>query len=147
MMEEISKYVKEAFALLEKVNSSVAKEYDSLLEHELTSKQFLILRTVRDAVKITVNELSEKLEFSPSSVSQLINRLETGSYLRREMNPKSRREIFVMLGERGISLFQEYSNFDQSIIEKYYSGFSLEEVILFRNLVQKLYDAIHSNKT
>lgn len=145
-IKEISVYVKEAFALLEKVNTQVAKEFDALLEYELTPKQLLILRTVRDEESITVNELSERLSLSPSSISQLLNRLEAGKYLKREINVNNRREVFVMLGDEGKSLFKEYEKIDESIIEKYYSEFTIDEVKTFRNLVLKLYNTIESKK-
>ncbi|MFD2444612.1 MarR family winged helix-turn-helix transcriptional regulator [Bacillus sp. CGMCC 1.16607] len=141
-MESKNAYVKEAFALLEQVNSAITKEYESLLNHELTPKQLLLLRTVRDEQKITVNFLSEKLSLSPSSLSQLISRLEVANYLEREVNVNNRREVFVMLGEKGVALFQNYDDIDQDIINKYYSEFTLEEVMTFRNLVKKLHSVI-----
>jgi MarR family transcriptional regulator, organic hydroperoxide resistance regulator len=139
-------YIIEAFALLEKINTSVTKEYESLLNHDLTPKQLLLLRTVRDEKKITVNVLSEKLSLSPSSLSQLINRLETGKFLKREVNLENRREVFVTLGEKATELFQEYSKIDQDIINKYYSDFTLDDVRTFSSLVQKLYNAIEDRK-
>ncbi|WP_053591542.1 MarR family winged helix-turn-helix transcriptional regulator [Bacillus sp. FJAT-22090] len=145
-IKEISVYVKEAFALLEKVNSQVAKEFAALLENELTPKQLLILRTVRDEESITANELSERLSLSPSSISQLLNRLEAGKYLKREINVNNRREVIVILGDEGKSLFKEYEKIDESIIEKYYSEFTIDEVKTFRNLVLKLYNTIESKK-
>ncbi|MFB5087528.1 MarR family transcriptional regulator [Psychrobacillus sp. PGGUH221] len=145
-IKEISVYVKEAFALLEKVNSQVAKEFAALLENELTPKQLLILRTVRDEKSITANELSERLSLSPSSVSQLLNRLEAGKYLKREINVNNRREVIVILGDEGKSLFKEYEKIDESIIEKYYSEFTIDEVKTFKNLVLKLYNTIESKK-
>ena len=108
--------------------------------------QLLILRTVRDEESITANELSERLSLSPSSVSQLLNRLEAGKYLKREINVNNRREVIVILGDEGKSLFKEYEKIDESIIEKYYSEFTIDEVKTFRNLVLKLYNTIESKK-
>lgn len=141
-MAEITECVKEAFSYLDKVNTIVLKEHEALLSHELTPKQHLVLKTVHSFGKITINSLSEKLFLSPSSASQLVNKLEKEDYLKREINPDNRREIFVSVDSRGEALFEEYINIDEQIIKKYYSEFTLDEVRQFRALVKKLYRVI-----
>lgn len=146
-MIQISQYVKEAFAMLEKVNAKMVQEHRTLMNHDLTPKQFLMLQTIRDAKKITVNQLADKLSLSPSSVSQLISRLENRNFLRRELNKENRREVLVMLGEEGSKLFEEYSKIDNIIIHNYYSEFTIEEVLQFRNLVYKLHSVMESKES
>ncbi|PLS17255.1 MarR family transcriptional regulator [Bacillus sp. M6-12] len=146
-MNEITSYVKEAFALLEKVNSSIVKEHESLFSHDLTPKQMLLLQIVRDEKEVTVNQLSEKLAFSPSSVSQILGRLENDQYVKRSINAQNRREVLVALDKKGTKLFKEYDRVDNLIIEKYYSHFSLDEVIQFRDLVSKLYQVIQLKRS
>lgn len=136
--EQVSEYVLEAFSLLDKVNMHVLKEFRSLLKYELPSKQILVLKTVRNRGKATVNELAEELVLSASSISQLISKLEKGGYVKREVNPENRREVYVSLDIEGQSFFNAYKVINDQIIEKYYTRFTLEEVKLFRNLLLKL---------
>lgn len=144
-MESKSDIIKDAFRMLEKVNVKVSQEFEVLLNHELSPKQELVLKTVRDAEKITINALSEITGFSPSSLSQLVSRMEEAGYLKREINLNNRREIFVMLGENGSQYVKDYDEVDNEIIKKYYVEFSVEEVQLFRSLVRKLFHATGFN--
>ncbi|MFD1736490.1 MarR family winged helix-turn-helix transcriptional regulator [Bacillus salitolerans] len=142
-MNEIRKNVKEAFELLDKVTTKVMNEHKSLISHNLTAKQLLILKTIFLEGKMTVNELSTRLDLSASSISQLLNKMEKGSYIKREINPDNRREIFVTTDQKGKELFEAYQKVDDYIIEKYYSKFTVEEVIVFKDLVKKLYGIVH----
>ncbi|MGF9992803.1 MarR family transcriptional regulator [Bacillus mycoides] len=138
--------MKETFSLFEKINMALLEEYHSLLEFDLTPKQYAIVELVYHEKKITINEIANKLSLSSSSVSQLINKLEKEAYVKREINPNHRREIFVKLERKGHELFKAYEQVDRQVIKKYYSKLTFEEVVQFRDIAKKLYGIIAEDK-
>ncbi|OXS68646.1 hypothetical protein B1B04_20345 [Lysinibacillus sp. KCTC 33748] len=58
---------------------------------------------------------------SASAVSQLVNRLEQESFIKRTMSKKDRREVIIELDERGYLYFQKQEEIELTIIYKYYS--------------------------
>ena len=61
-MNEKTQAIKDAIVFLEKINTHIIKEYESLFNYGFTPKQLLLLMTVRDSRRITVNH-SMKLSF------------------------------------------------------------------------------------
>jgi DNA-binding MarR family transcriptional regulator len=67
----------------------------------LTVTQLRLLAYVSAAEGISNAELADKLYVTRPSVSALLDRLERGGYLRREISPTDRRGIRIWLEERG----------------------------------------------
>ncbi len=135
-------YMKETFNLLDEVNSLLLQEFESIFHYDITTKQSVVLHHVYQAKTITVNELAQLMNISASAVSQLLNKLESELYIKREINPKNRREILISLGSKGIELYEESDKIDQRIMEKYYSKLTEEEMIQFQTIVRKLHTII-----
>nr|WP_275695652.1 MarR family transcriptional regulator [Fredinandcohnia sp. SECRCQ15] len=134
--------MKETFHILDEVNSLLLKEFESILDYELTPKQTMVVHHVHQSTTITVNELAHLMNISASAVSQLLNKLEQENYVKREINPNNRREILITLGSKGLELYDEYDKIDQKIIDKYYSKLTEDEMIQFQSIVKKLHTII-----
>ncbi|MFT4415853.1 MarR family winged helix-turn-helix transcriptional regulator [Fredinandcohnia humi] len=139
---DVKAYMKETFQLLDQINSLLLKEFESVFKYELTTKQSLVIHHVNQANTLTVNDLAQLMDISASAVSQLLNKLEKEKYIKREINPTNRREILISLGSKGYELYEEYDKIDQTIIEKYYSKLSTEEMVQFQTIVKKLHTII-----
>ncbi|WP_010283585.1 MarR family winged helix-turn-helix transcriptional regulator [Bacillus timonensis] len=139
---DIKAYMKETFTLLDEVNSLLLKEFESIFHYDITTKQSIVLHHVNQAGTITVNELAQLMNISASAVSQLLNKLESEQYIKREINPNNRREILISLGSKGKELYEESEKIDQKIMEKYYSKLTKEEMIQFQTIVGKLHSII-----
>ncbi|MEH7381520.1 MarR family transcriptional regulator [Bacillus sp. JJ1533] len=135
-------YMKETFTLLDEVNSLLLKEFESIFHYDITTKQSIVLHHVHQEGTMTVNELAQLMNISASAVSQLLNKLESEHYIKREINPNNRREILISLGSKGIELYEESEKIDQKIMEKYYSKLTEEEMIQFQTIVKKLHTII-----
>ncbi|WP_449539253.1 MarR family winged helix-turn-helix transcriptional regulator [Ferdinandcohnia sp. Marseille-Q9671] len=144
---DIKNYMKETFQLLDEVNSLLLKEFESIFHFDITTKQSLVLHHVEQASTITVNELAQVMEISASAVSQLLNKLESEKYIKREINPSNRREILITLGSKGKELYEEYEKIDQKIIDKYYSKLTEAEMIQFQSIVRKLHTIITTSSS
>ncbi|WP_453990709.1 MarR family winged helix-turn-helix transcriptional regulator [Bacillus nitroreducens] len=139
---DIKTYMKETFNLLDEVNSLLLKEFESIFKYDITTKQSIVLHHVHQAKIITVNELAQLMNISASAVSQLLNKLESEHYIKREINPNNRREILISLGSKGVELYEESDKIDQKIMEKYYSKLTEEEMVQFQTIVRKLHTII-----
>ncbi|WP_159439884.1 MarR family winged helix-turn-helix transcriptional regulator [Bacillus sinesaloumensis] len=135
-------YMKETFTLLDEVNALLLKEFEAIFQYDITTKQSIVLHHVYQAGTITVNELAQLMKISASATSQLLNKLESEQYIKREINPNNRREILISLGSKGKEMYKESEKIDQVIMEKYYSKLTEEEMIQFQTIVRKLHTII-----
>lgn len=67
----------------------------------LTVTQLRLLMIVAEAPGVSNAELAERLYITRPSVSALLERLERGGFLRRDISPTDRRGICIKLEERG----------------------------------------------
>lgn len=135
-------YIKEAFSLFDKINHHLVINYYSLLDIELSPKQFMVLHLIHEIEPTKIQDIAHRLQLSMSSVSQLVNKLEERNYVSRTINPQNRREILVTIGKKGKEFFKKYEEMDDWVIEKYYTKLSLEETKQFRDFARKLYKLI-----
>ncbi|WP_137791923.1 MarR family transcriptional regulator [Bacillus sp. E(2018)] len=139
---EQERYIKEAISILEDINKLIVNKHFSTLEFEITPKQFLILKAVRGEQPVNIHTVASRYDFSMSSTSQLVNKLENEGYIIRSINPKNRREIILTLGERGEKFWESYDRIDVLVTERYYSKLSVEETVQLRDFAKKLYGII-----
>lgn len=97
--------MKSVFAKLDEINYALLYHYEDIIGHQLTPRQALVLEHIHKKSTLSVKELARKMNVTPGAISQLLTKLEEQHYIIRAINPKSRREIFVTLGEKGIDLY------------------------------------------
>jgi DNA-binding MarR family transcriptional regulator len=87
----------------------------------LTVTQLRLLRWVFEEEGLSNADLADRLYVTRPSVSALLERLERGGFLRREVSPSDRRGIRIWLEERGRravqSLRQETRDYAAGLIE------------------------------
>ena len=142
---EINK-MKSIFTKLDEINYVLLHHYEEIIGHNITPKQALILEHVHRHSTLSVNELASKMKVTPGAISQLLAKLEQQQYIIRLINPESRREIIVTLGEKGTDLYQAYEKIDQKIVDEYYSKLSPEVIKQFEYAVNELYTIVISEK-
>ncbi|EIT84215.1 transcriptional regulator MarR [Fictibacillus macauensis ZFHKF-1] len=130
--------LKESFDVLNRMNVLLVKEFEDLLDHQLTVKQTLLLQYIEQAGSLTVNQLAERMQSSPSAVSQLVSKLEQLHFVKRETNENNRREVHVSLGTKGVELYETYAALDAKLIDQYFSQLEEQDVQDFHRIVHKL---------
>ncbi|MGV3489142.1 MAG: MarR family winged helix-turn-helix transcriptional regulator [Tuberibacillus sp.] len=70
-------------------------------DHDITFVQLFVLRVLSKKNQLGLNELSQELLLSNSTMSGVIERLVTAGLVVRERSEKDRRTIFVRLTEKG----------------------------------------------
>lgn len=61
-------------------------------QHGLTAKQYALLRAVERSQDITTTSLTELLGKAQPAITQMLNRLEKGGFITREINPQDKRK-------------------------------------------------------
>lgn len=139
MNEKIKQIVGDIHHYTYEMNVKLAKAQEALFTDDLSMKQSMVLDFVQKHEKCTMGEIAHYMEITPSAISQIVTRLEKENYLKRDINPKNRREVVVMLDEFGHAYYQRDEQINELIIKKIYSKMPVEDLEQLRNLIQRLY--------
>jgi len=74
-------------------------------QHQL----MLALKGLPEGVRPRIGELAERLQIQHHSTVELVNRLSSGGYVRRERGGEDRREVLLSLTPRGEKVLKELS--------------------------------------
>jgi MarR family transcriptional regulator, organic hydroperoxide resistance regulator len=140
---DLKKILIEANQYSEGIKSIFINEYKKILdEHDLSSKQSLVLTILDKKKKLNMNEVAEIINGTPSAASQFIRKLENYQYVKREVNKKNRREVFVYLDENGVKFFKEMNAVDEMVMEKYFMKLSEDDILKYHAILKKLHDIV-----
>lgn len=120
------------------MNKIIIKEYQSLLDDDLSNNQTILMDIVKDHEKISIGEIARQMKVTSSAVGQIVNKLEDENYLVRTINPKNRREILVQLADKGIRYFKKEEKINREIINRFYSQMELSEMEELKRILTKL---------
>src|SRR5699024_11069622 len=91
-MRNIHQIVKEINDATHFINNQIYQRYNELLDENITSAQDLLLTIIDTNKNLTVREIAEKLEITPSAASQQVSKLEEMNYVKRQINEKNKIE-------------------------------------------------------
>lgn len=88
--------------------------------------------------ELTISRLVELLDIRPSSVSELVKKLEDGGYVVREKDEKDKRVMKIMLTKAGKEMSQEKKSRANEWTEFYFSELTNEEQKELNRLLEKV---------
>lgn len=135
---ELFNLVTEINEITYSMNARLIKEYWSLLNEDLSSKQIILMDLVKKESRLSISQLAELMNVTSSAVSQIVSKLEKEKYLLRTINPSNRREIIVQLDEQGHNYYSKEEEINKEIVNRFYSRLKMEEVIQLRKILVKL---------
>jgi MarR family transcriptional regulator, organic hydroperoxide resistance regulator len=140
---DLKKILNEANQYSEGIKGVFIKEYKRLLdENDLSTKQSLVLSTLDMKKKLTMNEVAEIINATPSAASQFIRKLENSQYVKREVNKDNRREVFVLLDIQGEKFYEELNAIDEMVLEKYFMKLPKADIIKYHEILKKLHGIV-----
>jgi len=142
MDKELVHLIKEINQVEYETNLRLTEEFSSLLDETLTTKQAVFLNLLQTKGPLQTYELAKLMGTSASAVSQLVNRLEQESFIKRTLSKKDRREVIIELDERGHLYFQKQEEIELAIIYKYYSKLNREDLLQLKDILSKLHTII-----
>jgi len=136
--QQLIRYVKEINETDNEINMLLLRKYTAIMEMHLTTKQVVLIEHVNKHKRLTISELAGMMNITSSAVSQLVGKLDKEGYVKREINPNNRREIFVELDQAGLDHIARYEEVELSIIKQYYSKLDKEDIMALRTIGKKL---------
>ena len=90
----------------------------------------------RDGVPIA--ELSRKTGLVKTTLTSMLDRMESANLITRVFDKADRRQIRIALTETTRTLSAEYDKVSREMSEIYYAGFSDDEIIEFENTLRRI---------
>ncbi|MDY7223617.1 MarR family transcriptional regulator [Halalkalibacterium halodurans] len=122
------------------------KGREILTHFPITPPQFVALQWLNEHGDMTIGELSQKMYLACSTTTDLIDRMEKNHLVERVKDQNDRRVVRIHLLERGKTIIEEVIRKRQEYLTDILEKFSDEEVSMFENYLNVLYDEMQAKK-
>lgn len=88
--------------------------------------------------KLTMKEISEGIDRSKSTVTQLVDRLLKEGYVTKESNLEDKRYSYIVLTEKGLSIKKDFKEISQNVIKEFFKDFTEAEIEILLSLLNRV---------
>jgi DNA-binding MarR family transcriptional regulator len=88
--------------------------------------------------KLTMKEISEGINRSKSTVTQLVDRLLRAGYVTKEQSLEDKRFSYIVLTERGLGIKKDFKEISDHVIKKFFKDFTEEEAEILFSLLDRV---------
>lgn len=139
MTENIDENVCKIELLLREVCFKVRTNGRSILsDFNITPPQFDALQYLIDEGSMTISELSSKLFLAPSTITDLIDRMEKNKLVIREKSTEDRRLVKVKVLSKGYNLIDNVINIRREFVNRLLEDMPSEDRLKLVNYLQIL---------
>lgn len=128
--------------LIGKIKQIQGRVFERMLaEHgisEFNGAQGRILFVLWERDDIPIIELSRETGLAKTTLTSMLDRLESSGHIIRSFDPKDRRAVRIRLTERARGLRGKYDKVSAEMNEVFYGGFSDEEILAFESSLGKV---------
>ena len=103
----------------------------------LTVTQLRLLGHLREQEGLSNAELADRLYVTRPSVSALLERLERGGFIRREVSQNDRRGINIWLEPRGREVSESLREESREYVASLFESMNESEILQFRDSVER----------
>ena len=89
---------------------------------------------------VPINELIKKTLLRKSTLSELLDSLESAGHVRRVQSEEDRRKVLIELTEKTRQMLNVYIEVSKEMTKIFYEGFQPEEMEQFETLLQRVLD-------
>jgi DNA-binding MarR family transcriptional regulator len=97
-----------------------------------------VLRVLWEQDGMTQSELAESLHRSPSTITNMVKRMEKAGFVQRRPDPRDERISRVYLTDTGDSIEAAVKDVWRTFEDQAFEGFSEEELAVFRGFLLRL---------
>jgi len=129
--------------LVAKVHQLSGRVFNQLLRDsgiEFNSSQGRILFVLWKEDNVPIKKLSQETQLSKSTLTSMLERLESSGHILRLPSEQDRRVTYVRLTETNKELKQRYEEISETMTQLYYRGFSGEEITEFEDYLRRILD-------
>ena len=128
--------------LISRIKQTGTRIFDRLLSESgidsFNGAQGRILYVLWQQDGITISSLSAKTSLANTTLTAMLDRMEMLGLIVRKPDPADRRSRLIALTEKARSLQGDYANISQQMNERYYAGFTEEEIVVFEGYLQRV---------
>ena len=88
--------------------------------------------------EISISTLSAQTSLANTTLTAMLDRMESLDLIVRKPDPKDRRNRLIALTEKAKSLQDDYNRISQQMNELYYTGFTEKEIVQFESYLQRV---------
>ncbi|WP_195576773.1 MarR family winged helix-turn-helix transcriptional regulator [Paenibacillus sp. 1001270B_150601_E10] len=137
-MDRIQDYANRVGLAMWKTHRRMSAEMAEYKEHGLTGPQFFMLNMIAHEGPTKVARLAERMEVKPSATTVMLDRLEQGGFILREMDKNDRRAVIVSLTAKGKDVLKKAKKESNKVLSRFLSVLTDEELETFTLLYEKL---------
>ncbi len=89
---------------------------------------------------VSIQELVRKTQLGKSTLTSMLDRLETMGYVRRQRSDQDRRQILIYRTEKDRATEMQYVQLSEQMVEIWYRGFTDAEADRFEAYLQRILD-------
>jgi len=137
------KHLRQGGFLMAKIHQLAGRIFSRKLRDnsiDLNPAQGRIMFVLWHADRIPINELAEKTSLGKSTLTSMIDRLESSGYLSRIRYPQDRRKILIERTDKDKMFEKTYVALSQDMTRLFYKGFSNEEISQFETFLLRIYE-------
>lgn len=128
--------------LISKIKQIQGRVFEKILQKhgisEFNGAQGRILFVLWECDNIPIKELSEKTGLAKTTLTGMLDRLESLGNIKREYNSNDRRTVRIKLTPSAKALKESYEEVSAEMNEIFYKGFSNEEIFAFEESAKKI---------
>lgn len=87
---------------------------------------------------ISISSLSAQTSLANTTLTAMLDRMESMGLIVRQPDPKDRRNRLIALTDKARSLQDDYTRISQKMNEIYYDGFTETEIMQFESYLQRI---------
>ena len=95
---------------------------------------------------LPIVELSRKTGLAKTTLTGMLDRLESQGLLTRCADSADRRQIIILLAEKAKQLNSDYTRVSQEMDQLFYRGFSNDEIIRFENTLNRILENLEESE-
>lgn len=128
--------------LISKVKQIQGRVFERMLDEngisEFNGAQGRILFVLWETDNIPISALSQRTGLAKTTLTSMLDRLESSGHIRREPDPGDRRTVRICLTETAEALREKYERVSAMMSEVFYKGFSDDEILTFEKGLGKI---------
>jgi len=149
-MNEKMKDQREGGFLIAKIHQITNRIFKQMLKEygikDLNPSQGRILFALWQKDGVPIHELSKITQLTKSTLTTMLDRLETAGFLRRESDENDRRIFIVKLSEKSKNLQIKYVAVSKKMTEVFYGALTEEEIDQFEEYLSRILDNLINTK-
>ena len=87
---------------------------------------------------LTITEIGKLTSLAKTTLTSMLDRMETAGLIKRVPDSKNRRQIFIVITEKAKAYRQKYDQLSEEMNDLFYGGFSNDEIKEFENKLQRI---------